>query len=247
MLDLEEGKRIAHALGDSKAVILRNHGLLTVGHSVDEAAWWFITMERSCQAQLLAEAAGNPVLIEPEMAEAHRADRSARTSPAGSASSRCTSRSPASSPTCSTDSNMRQVLALAAAATLMVALADACGGGSADTEEVGARQAACKNAPDFALRSPSPSPGPDLVAFRPSALPPEPVEDLLPKAKYVFEANVTQVLYQGDKPERSGRKNVAGRIPPERCQVVQLDVTRMIAGADRARRSPSSNRSLRTC
>ncbi len=35
-----------------KAVILRNHGLLTVGHSVDEAAWWFITMERSCQAQL---------------------------------------------------------------------------------------------------------------------------------------------------------------------------------------------------
>ena len=69
VLDLEEGKRIAHAVGDAKAVILRNHGLLTVGHSVDEAAWWFITMERSCQAQLLAEAAGTPVLIDPEMAE----------------------------------------------------------------------------------------------------------------------------------------------------------------------------------
>jgi ribulose-5-phosphate 4-epimerase/fuculose-1-phosphate aldolase len=67
-LDLEEGKRIAHALGDNKAVILRNHGLLTVGHSVEEAAWWFITMERSCQAQLLASAAGSPVLIDPEMA-----------------------------------------------------------------------------------------------------------------------------------------------------------------------------------
>ena len=66
---LEEGKRIAHALGDNKAVILRNHGLLTVGHSVDEAAWWFITMERSCQAQLLAEAAGTPVLIDPDMAK----------------------------------------------------------------------------------------------------------------------------------------------------------------------------------
>jgi len=49
-------------------VILRNHGLLTVGHSVDAAAWSFITMERTCQAQLLAEAAGTPVLIEPEMA-----------------------------------------------------------------------------------------------------------------------------------------------------------------------------------
>src|SRR3954468_13562025 len=69
VLDLEEGKRLAHALGEKKAVILRNHGLLTVGHSVDEAAWWIITMERSCQAQLLASAAGDPVLIDPEMAK----------------------------------------------------------------------------------------------------------------------------------------------------------------------------------
>lgn len=69
VLDLEEGKRLAHALGDNKAVILRNHGLLTVGHSVDEAAWWFITMERSCQAQLLAQSAGEPVLIDTDMAK----------------------------------------------------------------------------------------------------------------------------------------------------------------------------------
>jgi ribulose-5-phosphate 4-epimerase/fuculose-1-phosphate aldolase len=68
VLDIEEGKRIAHALGDKKAAILRNHGLLTVGHSVDEAVWWFITMERSCQVQLLAEAAGKPVQIDAEMA-----------------------------------------------------------------------------------------------------------------------------------------------------------------------------------
>jgi ribulose-5-phosphate 4-epimerase/fuculose-1-phosphate aldolase len=69
VVDIEEGKRIAHALGDNKAAILRNHGLLTVGHSVDEAVWWFITMERTCQAQLLAEAAGTPISIDPEMAE----------------------------------------------------------------------------------------------------------------------------------------------------------------------------------
>lgn len=66
--DLEEGKRIAAALGDHKAVILRNHGLLTVGDTVDAAAWWFITMERSCQVQLLAKAAGTPVHIEHENA-----------------------------------------------------------------------------------------------------------------------------------------------------------------------------------
>jgi len=69
VLDLQEGKRIAHSLGGAKAVILRNHGLLTVGSTVDEAAWWFITMERSCQAQLLAEAAGKPILIDPEQAK----------------------------------------------------------------------------------------------------------------------------------------------------------------------------------
>jgi len=68
VVDIEEGKRIAHALGDYKAAILRNHGLLTVGHSVDEAVWWFITMERTCQAQLLAEAAGTPISIDAEMA-----------------------------------------------------------------------------------------------------------------------------------------------------------------------------------
>jgi ribulose-5-phosphate 4-epimerase/fuculose-1-phosphate aldolase len=69
VLDTEEGRRISGALGTRKAVILRNHGLLTVGESVDEAAWWFLTMERSCQAQLLAEAAGTPVLIDEAAAE----------------------------------------------------------------------------------------------------------------------------------------------------------------------------------
>ena len=68
VLDVDEGKRIAHALGSTKACILRNHGLLTAGTTVDEAAWWFITMERTCQVQLVAEAAGTPVLIDEENA-----------------------------------------------------------------------------------------------------------------------------------------------------------------------------------
>jgi ribulose-5-phosphate 4-epimerase/fuculose-1-phosphate aldolase len=62
--ETSEGERIAQALGQFKAVILRNHGLLTVGRTVDEAVWWFITMDRSCQTQLLAEAAGDPVKID---------------------------------------------------------------------------------------------------------------------------------------------------------------------------------------
>ncbi|GAB2845324.1 class II aldolase/adducin family protein [Actinoallomurus bryophytorum] len=67
--DLEEGRRIAATLGSHKAVILRNHGLLTVGDTVDAAAWWFITMERSCQVQLLAKAAGRVVHISQENAK----------------------------------------------------------------------------------------------------------------------------------------------------------------------------------
>jgi ribulose-5-phosphate 4-epimerase/fuculose-1-phosphate aldolase len=66
--DAPEGDRIAAALGTGKAVILRNHGLLTVGTTVDEAAWLFITMERSCHAQLMAEAVGKPIPIEHEHA-----------------------------------------------------------------------------------------------------------------------------------------------------------------------------------
>jgi len=69
VLDGGEGVRIASELGDNKAAILSNHGLLTVGKSVEEAVWWYITMERSCQAQLLAEAAGTPVLIDPDVAK----------------------------------------------------------------------------------------------------------------------------------------------------------------------------------
>src|SRR4051794_736041 len=68
VLEVEEGHRIAQALGPHKGVILRNHGLLTAGQSVDEAAWWFIAMERACQSQLIARAAGTPKLIDPGQA-----------------------------------------------------------------------------------------------------------------------------------------------------------------------------------
>lgn len=70
--ETSEGERVARALDNYKAVILRNHGLLTVGHTVEEAAWWFITMDRSCQAQLLAEAVGAPVKIDAANAIATR-------------------------------------------------------------------------------------------------------------------------------------------------------------------------------
>ena len=72
--DPEAGREIAEAFGSNKAAIHQNHGLFTVGHTVDEAAFWFLTMERSCQAQLLAMAAGDPISIDAEKAK-YTADR----------------------------------------------------------------------------------------------------------------------------------------------------------------------------
>jgi len=69
VFEIEAGKEFAAAFPKGKAAIHQNHGLFTVGGSVDEAAFWFITMERSCQAQLMAEAAGTPKLIRREYAE----------------------------------------------------------------------------------------------------------------------------------------------------------------------------------
>ena len=46
------GERIAKALGKSRAVILRNHGLLTVGKTVRESTSAFVLMERVAEAHL---------------------------------------------------------------------------------------------------------------------------------------------------------------------------------------------------
>lgn len=60
----KEGKNIAACLGQTKAALLQNHGLLTVGQTVEEAVFWFLSMEKCCHAQLLADAAGTTKKID---------------------------------------------------------------------------------------------------------------------------------------------------------------------------------------
>jgi len=67
VIDTEVSRKMAAALGRKKALIHQNHGLITTGGSVDAAVWWFISLERVCQSQLLAEAAGTPVEIPTEL------------------------------------------------------------------------------------------------------------------------------------------------------------------------------------
>lgn len=66
--ELDEGDMIANSLADNAAVILQNHGLLTVGTSVDAAVANFVLMDSCCQSQLLAQAAGELKLISHDIA-----------------------------------------------------------------------------------------------------------------------------------------------------------------------------------
>ncbi|WAG76678.1 class II aldolase/adducin family protein [Metapseudomonas furukawaii] len=62
-LDLEVRGRIVAALGDSKAMILRNHGLLTTGRSVAEAYFLMYYLNQACEIQLEAMKAGRTLIV----------------------------------------------------------------------------------------------------------------------------------------------------------------------------------------
>ncbi|RPA86249.1 arad-like aldolase/epimerase [Ascobolus immersus RN42] len=53
-----EASNIVAALGQNKALLMRNHGILTVGTSVESAIYWFTQLEKYCQIQLLTESTG---------------------------------------------------------------------------------------------------------------------------------------------------------------------------------------------
>ena len=54
----EEGRIISQALGDKNSILLANHGLLTVGKSLEEATYLAVQFERAARLQLLAESVG---------------------------------------------------------------------------------------------------------------------------------------------------------------------------------------------
>lgn len=62
----EEKASLIADMGDAEALILRNHGALTVGRSVGEAFNWMHRLEKSCQAQLATLACNSPLSVVPE-------------------------------------------------------------------------------------------------------------------------------------------------------------------------------------
>jgi ribulose-5-phosphate 4-epimerase/fuculose-1-phosphate aldolase len=69
-LDLDERERLARDLGQKKAMILRNHGLLTAGESVAEAFSLMFYLERACEIQIAALSTGRELILpSPEVCE----------------------------------------------------------------------------------------------------------------------------------------------------------------------------------
>lgn len=64
--DLDERERLVRDLGDNRLLVLRNHGLLTVGRTVAEAFVWMYRAERACRMQLAFQQSGAEAMEIPE-------------------------------------------------------------------------------------------------------------------------------------------------------------------------------------
>ena len=62
-LDLDERSRLQKNLGDKFVLILRNHGLLTCGRTVREAFDLMYYLQRSCEAQVVAQSTGAELIL----------------------------------------------------------------------------------------------------------------------------------------------------------------------------------------
>ena len=70
MLDTAEQGSLVKDLGSGEALILRNHGALTVGRTVGEAFNWMHRLELACRSQLAAMACNTPfVKVAPDVLE----------------------------------------------------------------------------------------------------------------------------------------------------------------------------------
>jgi Ribulose-5-phosphate 4-epimerase and related epimerases and aldolases len=70
----EEGARLIANLGDKRFMILRNHGLLVMGHTLPEAFLRYFVFERACQIQLATRQAGTPLIIPDDVLAVHKRD-----------------------------------------------------------------------------------------------------------------------------------------------------------------------------
>jgi L-fuculose-phosphate aldolase len=74
VLDVATGEAIVAVLGDCPAAFLRNHGLLVVGKTVPECFLRLYRLERACEVQIAAAAAGTLNIVSRQVADRSAAD-----------------------------------------------------------------------------------------------------------------------------------------------------------------------------
>lgn len=71
----DQGQGVVNAFGNNRAVLHKNHGILTASrHSVDDAIFWFIAMDRCCHVQLLIESSATKPDLMADTAARHSAE-----------------------------------------------------------------------------------------------------------------------------------------------------------------------------
>lgn len=79
----EEGTRLIEHLGDKRAMLLKNHGILVMGRTVPEAFLKHWSLQRACEIQLATMQAGTPLVIPPDVLAVHQRDLSKVQIPGG--------------------------------------------------------------------------------------------------------------------------------------------------------------------
>lgn len=69
-INLDERERLVASLGNKKCLILRNHGLLTVGHTIAEAFYYMYYLNKACEIQVkVLNSNAKPIIPSPEICE----------------------------------------------------------------------------------------------------------------------------------------------------------------------------------
>ncbi|MFB6418792.1 class II aldolase/adducin family protein [Bradyrhizobium tunisiense] len=76
--DLDERERLARDLGDKHVMILKHHGLLTVGRTVAEAFYNMYYLDQSCRIQIAATQGGQKITLPPDEVVAHTVAQNSR-------------------------------------------------------------------------------------------------------------------------------------------------------------------------
>lgn len=79
----EEGARLIEHLGDKRAMLLKNHGILVMGRTLPEAFIKHWSLQRACEIQLATLSMGKPLTIPPEVVAVHQRDLSKVQIPGG--------------------------------------------------------------------------------------------------------------------------------------------------------------------